>query len=216
MTNLQSVQPSLPNASIVFLGTLHSKKPDTIHSVTNYAKRIYTVVTLNDQFKIKLKVDTGADICAVNTDDLQDFPFRVDIKEDNSLLEEYSPGTIKNIGATSLKVAFRDRSINIKFNIVYAPRKPLVIGCAQAQQLGIITVNIDDSESKAGADVNKSADHIQFQAGTDMNKSTDHIQSKAGANVNNPAKVAAAQGKLTKELILKEYKDCFDKIGRFP
>ena len=69
---------------------------------------------------------------------------------------------------------------------------------------------------KAGADVNKSGDHIQFQAGADMNKSTDHIQFKAEANVNNSAKVAAAQGKLTKELILKEYKDCFDKIGRFP
>ena len=27
---------------------------------------------------------------------------------------------------------------------------------------------------------------------------------------------AAAQGKLTKELILKEYKDSFDKAGRFP
>ena len=114
---------------------------------------------------------------------------------------------------------------------MYAPGKPSVIGCAQAQQLGIITVNIDDIESKAGvdvnnstdelqskagADVNKSADHIQFQAGADMNKYTDDIQSKAGANVNNLAKVAAAQGKLTKELILKEYKDCFDKIGRFP
>ena len=34
--------------------------------------------------------------------------------------------------------------------------------------------------------------------------------------MNNPAKVAAAQGKLTKNLILKEYKDCLDKIGRFP
>ena len=30
----------------VFLGTLHSKKSDTIHSVTNYAKRIYAVVPL--------------------------------------------------------------------------------------------------------------------------------------------------------------------------
>ena len=64
--------------------------------------------------------------------------------------------------------------------------------------------------------MNNSADQIQFQAGANMNKSTDHIQSKAGANVNNPAKVAAAQGKLTKQLTLKEYKDCFDKIGRFP
>ena len=33
----------------------------------------------------------------MNTDDLQDFPFPVDIKEDNSLLEGYGPGTIKNI-----------------------------------------------------------------------------------------------------------------------
>ena len=97
---------------------------------------------------------------------------------------------------------------------MYAPGKPSVIGSAQAQSLGIITVNNDDIESKAGADVNKSTDHIQLQAGTD--KSTDHIQLKARANVNNPAKIAAAQGKLTKELVLKEYKGCFDKIGRFP
>ena len=74
----------------------------------------------------------------------------------------------------------------------------------------------DELQSKAGVDVNKSADHIQFQAGAGMNKSNDHTQSKAGANVNNQAKVAAAQGKLTKELILKEYKDFFDKVGRFP
>ena len=114
---------------------------------------------------------------------------------------------------------------------MYAPGKPSIIGCVQAQQLEIITVNIDDIksktgadvsnsidglQSKAGADLNKSADHIQFQVGADMSKSTDHIQSKAGANLNNPAKVVAAQGKLTKELILKEYKDCFDKIGGFP
>ena len=105
----------------VFLGTSHSKKPDTMHSVTNYAQRIYAVVTLNDQFQMKLKVHTGADICAVNTDDLQDFPFPVDFKEDDSLLEGYGPGTIKNFGVTSLKITFRDRSINTKFNVVYAP-----------------------------------------------------------------------------------------------
>ena len=111
-----------------------------MHSVTNYAKKIYAVVTLNDQFKMKLKVDTGADICAVNTDDLQDFSFPVDIKKDNSILEGYGPGTIKTIGTTSLKVSFRERSINTKFNIVYAPGKPSVIGSLQAQQLGIVTV----------------------------------------------------------------------------
>ena len=183
--------------------------------LTNYAKRIYAVVTLNDLFKMKLEA-TGTDTCAVNTDDLQDFPFPMDIKEDNSLLEGYGPGSLKNIGATSLKVPVRDRSINTKFNIVYAPGKPSVIGCAQAKQLIIITVNIDDIESKAGADVNNSTNEVQSKAGVDVNNSTDPIQSKAGANVNNPAKVAAAQGKLTKELVLKEYKDCFVKIGRFP
>ena len=128
-----------------------------------------------------MKVDTGADICAVNIDDLQDFPFPVDIKKDDCILEGYGPGTIKNISATDLKVRFRDKSINTKFNVVYAPGKPSVIGCAQAQELGIITVNIDEIESSA-----------------------------------NPAKQAAAQGKLTKELMLREYKDCFDKVGRFP
>ena len=96
---------------------------------------------------MKLKVDTGADICAVNTDDLQDFLFPVDIKENNSLLEEYGPGTIKNIGATSLKL-HSETDQSIQNLILYAPRKLSVIGCAQAQQLGIITVNIDDIESK--------------------------------------------------------------------
>ena len=244
MTSLQSVQPSLPSASIVaskdttkmclkrnhqrvheivtspgyngqdmylgeeniadvseetpsvFLGTLDSEKSDTVDSVTTYAKRMYAVVTLNDQYKRKLKIDTGADICAVNTDDLQDFPFPVDIKKDNSPLEGYGPGTIKNIGVTNLKVTFRDKSINTTFNIVHAPGKPSVIGCAQAQLLGIITVNIDDIESQSSKK-DKPADQVQ-------------------CNDSNPAKLAAAQGKLTKELILKEYSDCFDKIGRFP
>ena len=31
----------------------------------------------------------------------------------------------------------------------------------------------------------------------------------------NSAKIAATLGKLTKELVCKEYKDCFDKLGRF-
>ena len=167
----------------VFLGTLNSDTPQ-VDAVHKYSKRIYAVVTLNNQYQMELKVDTGADICVVNTDDLQDIPFPVDIKKDDSLLEGYGPGSIKNIGVTDLKVTFRDKSIDTKFNIVQAPGKPSVIGCAQAQQLGIITVNIDDIQSNSTPD--------------------------------NPAKQAAAQGKLTKGLILKEYGDCFDKIGRFP
>ena len=166
----------------VCLGTLNSDTSQ-VDAVHKYSKRIYAVVTLNNQYQMKLKVDTGADICVVNTDDLQDIPFPVDIKKDDSLLEGYGPGSIKNIGVTDLKVTFRDKSIDTKFNIVQAPGKPSVIGCAQAQQLGIITVNIDYIQSNSTPD--------------------------------NPAKQAAAQGKLTKGLILKEYGACFDKIGRF-
>ena len=51
--------------------------------------------------------------------------------------------------------------------------------------------------------MNNSANEVQSKAGADMNKSTADIQFKAGVDVNDPAKVAAAQGKLTKELILK-------------
>ena len=141
----------------VFLGILDSEKPG---SITTFAKRIYVVVTLNDQYKRKFKIDAGADICAVNTDDLQDFPFPVDITKDNSLLEGYGPGTIKNIGVTNLKVTFRDKSINTTFNIVHAPGKPSVIGCAQ--QLGI-TVNIDDIESKSSKQ-DKPADQVSMTA----------------------------------------------------
>ena len=68
------------------------------------------------------------------------FHFQWTSKKDNSLLEGYGPGTIKNIGIIDPKVTFRDNSINTTFNIVHAPGKPSVIGCAQAQQLGIITV----------------------------------------------------------------------------
>ena len=168
----------------VFLGTLAPEKnliletlPLTVHSVLSYAKRIYAFITLNGQRRMKLKVDTGADICTVNIDDLQDFPFPVNIKKDDSILKGYGPGTIKNIGVTDLKVTFRNKSINTEFNVVYAPGKPSVIGCAQAQELGIITVNIDEIESN-----------------------------------DNPAKQAAAQGKLTKELILKEYKAELEKM----
>ena len=117
----------------------------------------------------------------------------MDIKKDNSLLEGYGPGTIKNIGVTDLKVTFRKKSTNTKFNIVHAPEKPSVIGCAQAQQLGIITVKIDDIKSKSSK----------------QDKPTDQVH----CNDSNPAKLAAPQDKLTKELILKEYSDCFDKIG---
>ena len=37
--------------------------PLIMHSILSYAKRIYVFSTLNDQHKMKLKLDAGADIC---------------------------------------------------------------------------------------------------------------------------------------------------------
>ena len=101
--------------------------------------------------------NTGAEICTVNIDDFQYLIFQVKIKKDNRILKGYGAGTIKNIGLTDLKVTFRNKSINTKFNLVYAPGKPSVIGYAEAQEVGIMTLNIDeiksnDNQAKQAAD----------------------------------------------------------------
>ena len=134
---------------------------------------------------MRLKVDTGADICALNTVDIGKIPIGVNPQPDNSILEGYGPGTIRNLGVTDFKVTYKGKSIQTQFNVIDCPGKPSILGCAQAQELGIITVNI-------------------------------HSLQSATQTTSSPAKLAAAQGKLTKELVLKEYKDCFDKVGRFP
>ena len=78
----------------VFLRTLASEKnlvqeilPLAVLSVSRYAKRICAFTTVTDQHKIKLKVYTGADICAVNINDIKDFSFPVDIKKDDNILK---------------------------------------------------------------------------------------------------------------------------------
>ncbi|CAB3976633.1 Hypothetical predicted protein, partial [Paramuricea clavata] len=56
----------------------------------------------------------------------------------------YGGSEIENIGAVVLKVSFKSKSSNIKFNIVEAPGSPSVLGCRQCQELGIITANVDE------------------------------------------------------------------------
>ena len=90
---------------------------------------------------------------------------------------------IQNLGATELKVAFQDKSTLAKFNIVNAPGHPSMIGCQQAQELGIVTVNIQEITTK-----------------------------KACSKVLQTAQL----GTLTKSNVLEDYKDSFDKVGRFP
>ena len=57
-------------------------------------------------------------------------------------------------------------------------------GCKQVQELGVLTVN------------------IQEIIGNDLRKDETHKPPQ--------------KGKLTEELVLEEFADCFDKVGRFP
>ena len=43
-----------------------------------------------------------------------------------------------------LKVSFKDKSANIKFNIVEAPGSQSTVGCRHSQDLGIISANLDE------------------------------------------------------------------------
>nr|XP_039255214.1 uncharacterized protein K02A2.6-like [Styela clava] len=79
----------------------------------------------------------------------------------------------------------------INFIIVEGNGSPSVLGCKQSQELGVITVNIHDIESGKQKKVNP-------------------------CNTENSCQEAAEKGILTKSQLLDEYKDCFDKIGRFP
>ena len=51
---------------------------------------------------------------------------------------------MENLSVATLKVSFRDKSANIKFNIMEAPGSPSMLGCRQCQDVGIISANLDE------------------------------------------------------------------------
>ena len=90
---------------------------------------------------------------------------------------------LKVLGVTTLKVTYRNKTVETKFNVVEAPGHPSMIGCKQAQDLGIITVN-----------------------------SLDVLNS----TLTSKAQQATSKGELSQSVVLDDFKDCFDKFGRFP
>ena len=127
---------------------------------------------------MSLKVDTGADTCIITTTDLQLFPF-LSILPCKNVLRGYGGSEIENIGAATLRVSFKDKSANVKFNIVEAPGSPSMLGCRQSQDLGIISTNLDEVSTI-------------------------------------PPTWQQLRHNLSKSTILKEYHDCFHKLGCFP
>ena len=171
----------------VFLGTLTSAKGRQIqeislNAVDNHPDKIYANVKINEHHSMSLKVDTGADTCVITTTDLQLFPFPITILPCKNVLRGYGGSEIENIGAATLRVSFKDKSVNVKFNIVEAPGSPSMLGCRQSQDLGIVSTSLDEVSTIPP----------------------------------NTTAAEAQLGQLSKSTVLKEYHDCFDKLGCFP
>ena len=162
----------------VFLATLTSTK-DRQNALDSHPDKIYANVKINKHHSMNLKVDTGADTCVITTTDLQLFPFPITILPCKNVLRGYGGSEIENIGAATLRVSFKDKSVNVKFNIVEAPGSPSMLGCRQSHDLGIISTNLD----------------------------------KGSTIPPNTTAAEAQLGQLSKSTILKEYHDCFDKLG---
>ncbi len=126
----------------VFLDTITSD--NSVDSMSSYPNKIFTSVKINDKREIQMKIDTGADTCILTTDDLQRLCFPVEIKPCNNVLKGYGGNPIQNLGTTNLQVTFKNTSISTKFTIVEAPGHPSMIGCQQAQELGIITIHVEE------------------------------------------------------------------------
>ena len=133
----------------VFLGTLTSTNGQqtqeiSLNTLDSHPDKIFAKVKINEVHDMNLKVDTGADACVITSTDLQHFPFPITILPCSNVLRGYGGSEIENLGVATLKVSFKDKSANIKFNVVEAPGSPSMLGCRQCQDLGIISTNVDE------------------------------------------------------------------------
>ena len=169
----------------VFLGTLTSTKNgqnQEIALLNSIPDKIHATVRINNIHDMSLKVDTGADTSVITTTDLQHFPFPITILQCSKILKGYGGSMIDNIGAAILKISFKGKSINAKFNIVEAPGSPSMLWCQQSQELGIITANVDEINTNLSMG----------------NRPKDTPETETGAQ----------HGPLSKSTVLEEYADC--------
>lgn len=156
----------------VFLDTITSE--NSVDSMSNFPSKIYTTVKINGQRSIQMKVDTGADTCILTTEDLQRLGISVEIKPCSSILKGYGGTFIENLGTTTLQVTFKDTSVSTEFTIVEAPGHPSMIGCQQAQELGIISIHVEEvSSDSAPPAVQGAAQHVGLSKATIMMKYQD-------------------------------------------
>ena len=131
-------------------------------------------VKMNDRRNIQMKVDRGTDTCILTTDDLQGLGISVDIKPCSSILKGYRGNPIQNPGTTSFQVAYRHTSISTKFTIVEAPGYPSMIVCQQVQELGIITINVEEASNvSVPCTAQQTIQHVGLSKATKLNEYQD-------------------------------------------
>ena len=69
------------------------------------------------------------------------------IKPSNCILNKYGGGTIKNYGSARLKISILNKSTVADFKIIEAPGNPSILGCRQALELGLLTLNVNNIQS---------------------------------------------------------------------
>ena len=132
----------------MIVGTATSQQ--SLDSVDSYPKRLFTPVQINDEHTVNMKIDTVTDTCLLTVDDLQALNLSLDIQPCSAVLKGYGGQQINSLGTTTLKVAHKDKSISTRFTIIDVLGQPSMIGCQQAQELGLITANIQEITRSLG------------------------------------------------------------------
>ena len=184
----------------------------TVHSVSserknsNHPDKIYANVRLNDsQNKVKLKIDTGSDACLLTEQDFEQSGLKgtINIRPTTCVLHNYGGGVIKNLGTVKLKISCLDKSVTADFRLVKSTGSPSLIGCRQALELNLLTFNNEVRPTPAAPI------RTMHTSQTVCNIKSDAVLSSVLSS-NKPKEA------LSRESVLQQYSDCFDKVGRFP
>ena len=120
-----------------------------MQAVTEYPRKLFTVVKLNKCYDLRMKINRGVDTNILTTYDIQDMPFVPSMTASSKILKGYEGSSMDNIGVSTLEVSHGKKSLRVKFDIVNVPnRSNSIIGCSIVLELGLITANIHDVKSK--------------------------------------------------------------------
>ena len=181
--------------------TVSQHTTHTVHAVkADGLDKIYANVTFNNATKkTKLKIDTGSDACLLSLADWKKSGLAdtVKMRRSNCVLHNYGGGEIRHVGIVTLTVSCRGKSTTADFKIVDTAGSPSIIGCRESLRLGLLTFNNVHGITKASSSV-ASGPQVSLEG----------KQQQQGSNI--------ASNMLSKEGVLEEYGDCFDKVGKFP